>query len=215
MRFASFAAAVFFGFWALLAGAEEVGRPDIKVGDSWTYQFKDGLTGELKGTASFTVYEVTDTQIHQKAQIKLKVPVNRVEVVDRQLNLLDNSVYQWKPSTGYFKFPLKVGNQWTQQYEATAISNKSKTRHEIASKVVAFEKIKVPAGVFDTFKIEYTIRNMATRDAGRADSYTKGTRWYAPKVKQTVKQVSEIVMAGHVKEKSEILLTEFSSQPTH
>lgn len=73
--------------------------------------------------------------------------------------------------------------------------------------------MKVPAGEFDAFKIEYTIRNISTSDAERADSITKGVRWYSPSVKQVVKQESEAIMGGRTREKTEVVLTEFSSLP--
>jgi hypothetical protein len=213
MRILALVAAFILGSFTLLAAAQEAPQPDIKVGDRWTYQLLDKLTGEIKGSATLTIYEVTDTEIHQKAQIKTKAPINRVEYLDRQLNLIDNGVYQWKPSTGFFHFPLTIGKEWSQQYEAVAISNESKTRHNVSAKVVAFEKIKVPAGEFDAFKIEYTIRSISTSDADRADSYTKTVRWYSPSVKQVVKQETESVMGGRIREKSGMVLTDFSSQP--
>ena len=213
MKILSVVAAFILGSWALLAAAQEVARPDIKVGDRWTYQILDKMTGEIKGSTTLSVYEVTETEIHLKAQGKMKAPFSRVEFLDRQLNWLDNSVVQWKPSTGTYLFPLKIGKQWSQQYEAVALSNESKTRHNVAAKVVAYEKVKVPAGEFDAFKIEYTIRNVSTSDTERADSITRSVRWYAPSVKQMVKQESESVMGGRVRDKSGMVLTEFSSLP--
>lgn len=202
MRILSFVAAFILGSWVLLAAAQEAAQPDIKTGDRWTYQLLDKLTGEIKGSITLSVYEVTETEIHQKAQGKMKAPFSRVEFLDRQLNWLDNSVTQWKPDTGTYRFPLKIGKKWSQQFEAVAISNESKTRHNISAKVVAYEKVKVPAGEFDAFKIEYTIRNISTSDADRADSITKSVRWYAPSVKQTVKQESESIMGGRTRDKS-------------
>lgn len=213
MRILSFVTAIILGSWTLLAAAQEAPQPNIKVGDRWTYQYLDKMTGEIKGSITLTVFEVTDTEIHQKAQGKMKAPINRVEFLDRQLNWIDNGFTQWKPNTGSFLFPLTVGKEWTQQYEAVAISNESKTRHNAAAKVVAYEKVKVPAGEFDAFKIEYTIRNISTSDAERADSITKGVRWYSPSVKQVVKQESEAIMGGRTREKTEVVLTEFSSLP--
>lgn len=213
MRILAYVVVLIIGLCPLLAAAQEAPQPDIKVGDRWTYQLLDNLTGEIKGSATLTIFEVTDTEIHQKVQIKTKAPINRVEYLDRQLNTIDNGVYQWKPSTSFFRFPLTIGKEWSQQYESVAISHESKTRHNISAKVVAFEKVKVPAGEFDAFKIEYTIRSISTSDADRADSYTKTVRWYSPGVKQVVKQETESIMGGRTREKSGMVLTEFSSQP--
>lgn len=69
---------------------------------------------------------------------------------------------------------MEVGAEWTQTFEmkGPGISTKITT----VNRVVAREKITVPAGTFDAFRVDYEAE---TAGVGEAPSVTRGTQWFA------------------------------------
>jgi hypothetical protein len=59
-------------------------------------------------------------------------------------------------------------------------------------RVVGLERVSVPAGSFDTFKVEVSGRYRQKRDDGRRGSGTfKNVYWYSPEVKREVLREQE------------------------
>ncbi|MBV8392167.1 MAG: hypothetical protein JOY81_03195 [Alphaproteobacteria bacterium] len=73
-------------------------------------------------------------------------------------------------------WPLKVGNKIDQTINATGYDGKPYTAN-VTIAVTAYEKVTVPAGTFDAFRIEES-------EAGRP---TPGIRWWAPALGMSVK----------------------------
>jgi hypothetical protein len=58
---------------------------------------------------------------------------------------------------------------------------------EVTIRVVGLERVTVPAGTFDTFRVEVSSRYRQKRTDGRSGSGTfKNVDWYAPEVKREV-----------------------------
>jgi len=62
---------------------------------------------------------------------------------------------QMNPHTGQLSFPLYVGKQWEMQYSSVQGIEGARNQTRKAQ-VVSYEKITVPAGTFDVFKIQHT-----------------------------------------------------------
>lgn len=74
-------------------------------------------------------------------------------------------------------WPLKVGNKITNSVTVVGRDGKSYTS-TVTVAVAAFEKVTVPAGTFDAFRIEET----------KADSTQRNVRWWAPALAASVKE---------------------------
>jgi hypothetical protein len=74
-------------------------------------------------------------------------------------------------------WPLRVGNSLTQDVHATGYDGKPYTS-KVSITVAAYEKVTVPAGTFDAFRIE---------ERKEGDT-TPRLRWWAPSIAMTVKQ---------------------------
>jgi hypothetical protein len=85
----------------------------------------------------------------------------------------------------FLVFPLEIGRKWDSKFKFFNKSNSWVVPWQFDAQVTAYEKVKVPAGEFDAFKIEYK---------GYWNNYGTGasgplvlTNWYAPSAKNIVK----------------------------
>lgn len=85
--------------------------------------------------------------------------------------------------TPLVQHPLEAGKSY--KVKAAWVFNGFKHDSEEKAEVVAFEKVKVPAGEFDAYRIE-TSGFWNNRGEGWGGRMTK-TLWYAPQAKQIVK----------------------------
>jgi hypothetical protein len=74
-------------------------------------------------------------------------------------------------------WPLKVGNKISQTVNGIGYDGKPYTT-TVTITVAAYEKVTVPAGTFDAFRVEER----------KADDSAPRTRWWAPEISTTVKQ---------------------------
>ena len=74
-------------------------------------------------------------------------------------------------------WPLKVGNKITNTVTVVGRDGKSYTS-TVTITVTAYEKVTVPAGTFDAFRVEES----------KADSNSRNVHWWAPAVSASVKE---------------------------
>lgn len=100
----------------------------------------------------------------------------------RDLNPVRIGGTEYTPDRGRLRFPMQVGNSWTQKYTQTS---PVETRHrEMRCSVKDWEPIEVMAGRFMAFRIQCT--NQWSEATLPADEMY----WYAPAVKFIVKYES-------------------------
>jgi len=101
---------------------------------------------------------------------------------------------------------LEIGKKWDYKYSLANKMNPTKSRWQLEANVVAYEKVKVPAGEFDAFKIEYTgyWNNETSGRSGRL----KITNWFAPAARNVVKTEFEDGFNNWIRQ-----LVEFELQP--
>ena len=91
-------------------------------------------------------------------------------------------------------WPLSVGNkaQWTAKANGR--------KYEFKAEVASFEKVRVPAGEFDTFLIKYHEYNRPTKNTVEKEY------WYAPSLGAHVKVKTRSERPGADRRKSEMVL---------
>jgi hypothetical protein len=164
---------------ASILAAEIAERPEWKVGDKWTFR-----ATENPGAKETTwTREVMAAMPNGNFQVQTEDGKN--PRFDNEGNSLDRRgpEYSWRR----FKFPMSVGMSWDHEHK---IAGDTWTGTSKSSwHVRAFEKITVPAGTFDCFKVEgetYGAWN-AGGNAGYTKSQTRTTYWYCPAVKWAAK----------------------------
>ncbi|MGL4408369.1 MAG: hypothetical protein ACRCTU_08265 [Zoogloea sp.] len=159
-------------------------RPNIHPGDRWVFQARDEVSGEVVRTISRLVYQVTDNEVYVKTFLKSRNSSSRIEVFDRELNPVDSEVLRFSPHGADYDFPLYVGKVWDNTFEVQRARQEGREVYQVSATVVAYETIKVPAGEFPAYKIEYAVRKVSP---AKGEGLSRSTRWYAPDAKQMVR----------------------------
>ena len=185
----------------------QVGQPDVHVGDIWKYRHIDGFTNETVWEYSQRVVIVNDHEI----VTRLKHPnekLTSLRYFTREWNGVDVEETKYDPFYPEYKFPMSIGANWK-------LSCSSSDIHGIAyslffnGKIVTLEKVTVPAGTFDAYRIENDIE---TRGAGINTLVIKShiITWYSPEVQKFIRRESTTSSDGKVRKNSIDELVEYS-----
>lgn len=190
------------------ASAGPEAMEEAQVGDHWTYELIDDISGEMKATLTNIVTEVSGSEISLRVG-KLGDAGAGFVTFDRSWNATNNGIWKWSPNDGTgIRMPLVVGKTWSFKSNDINSSVGFSGKRSGTSKVVAQESVTTSAGTFDTFKIEtiYTLQN--PRDPARKAQITIQT-WYAPLINHWVKRTQVSRRDGRVGERSSLLLVEY------
>jgi hypothetical protein len=194
------------------AMAQQADLSGILPGDRWAYEVTDEVSGDLKQTTSVVVLTVSDKEIN--ARVMNRGEQRPIQIAyDRNWNRLDDEAWKYLPSDGTgIQIPLQVGKEWRYNNKASNFGSGTTVSRAGQSKVVAQESVTTPAGSFDTFKIESTIRQINSTDYTKAATVTS-TMWYAPTVNRWVRKVSKLEIEGRLREALTEELTDYSRKP--
>lgn len=198
-----FCAATFSLVWA----DQSVVAPDVHVGNWWRYQTVDGFTNEPSVEFTHRIVDINEREI--TVQLKNKnVKASELRYYNRDWNSLDVGTAKFEPYYPGLKFPMMVGNKWKEQYRITATNGKSSTAFMVGS-VSALEKVTVPAGVFEAYRIE-SHADSHLADESADSSQGQKISWYAPAIKNIVRSEVTVMSGGRVRSKSVTQLVEYS-----
>jgi Caspase domain len=121
-------------------------RPDISAGMRWRFQVSDMMSRTQRDTM-IEVQSVTDSRIYTAGS-----QGTALQVWDRHWNLLRDGDVEHSSPYPALEFPLTPGKKWRNDTRYEVMSGT--WRQQTEAHVVGWEKLKVPAGVFDVVKIE-------------------------------------------------------------
>ncbi len=136
-----------------------------RVGDTYTYRHIDKLKNEQQRQVS-TVADVTANEVRYRSG----------RVTDLLGNVLHRAGGRTYSPNQLEPLDYVVGKQWATQFRITTPKGRSGL-NEMELRIVAREKITVPAGTFDAFRIEG--RGMFEISQGSFE-VTNLTKWMAP-----------------------------------
>ena len=158
---------------------EKIAAPSLKAGDSWTYQSIDLLSGSVTGRNTMTLTQITPDTWRFGGY-----------VTDKSWNLLREEkdgklVQKWTPKRPNYEFPMEVGKTWT---AAARVDRPDRTVEQTYTfKVIRQERVIVPAGVFDTLRVEGSNKYKATKkDGSSGEGVAVHRYWYSPDVARVV-----------------------------
>jgi hypothetical protein len=185
--------------WSRDCPAQVVDPGPVRVGDRWSYDLKDGVTGEVRQSYSYFVFDINDKEI--VTRMIIKGPEDRYQTVVFNLDwgLMDNGVMQSSPSELSFKKPLQVGKTWPWEVHTKNLQDGSVWRTSGTARVADQERITTRAGTFDTFRIEAKGRQVNANDQTKSNAVIQ-TFWYAPAVNRWVKRTFEGRSEGRVRD---------------
>lgn len=178
------------------------------LGDHWTYEIRDEITGDVKSTVTNTVTDVSASEISTRLA-QLGNSNSGYQTFDRSWNMMDNGTWRYTPNDGTgIRAPLTVGKTWP--FKSTDVNSTAgfSVKRTGTSKVVGQESITTRAGTFDTFKIETSYQLQNANDPTKKFQVTQQT-WYAPAINHWVKRAFATRSDGRARDKSTIELVEY------
>lgn len=182
--------------------AQVAERPTWHAGDAWTLEKTDLRRG---GSTEWTrtIVKALDSGGYEMSV------ANRTFQTDAngQEEPKDGPEYKGK----WWRWPLRVGDKW--EFELPIRMEAGNGKQVVTRQVEGFERIKVPAGEFDCFRISAT-RTRMTYDARRMarPSYSSVTRyktWYCPAIRFIAREEEEWVDGYGGLERSESVLASY------
>lgn len=205
-QFSSFRHALAVFAWLVVclsaanANANEMAAPPVlKVGDTWTYEYQN--RGDKKPAYKYTntVASLTSESAWitgESQEVDARYPkyvwrydLKRTFYAERfaldpsapnQAGALNRSDLK---NDDLIRWPLKVGDK----FKARTFFNNGNGHTDWDVAVEAFEKVTLPSGSFDAYRIKRTgyWNNTQSGRTGRAEA----TVWYSPETKSNVKTI--------------------------
>jgi hypothetical protein len=166
--------------------AQTVNPGAVRVGDRWAYDIRDDLTGDLRQVTTVVVVEINDKEITTRVNYRGKDRPQTM-VYDLDWGRIDDGAWKLRPSGIGINKPLQVGKEWRSDANAVNLQSSITFRASGAAKVVDQERVTTPAGTFDTFRVDMTVRMINSKDQTRSQTWTF-VLWYAPAVNRWVRR---------------------------
>ena len=189
------------------AFAQGTDKPDVHVGDRWSWQHTN-LANEKDYTIIEDVIEVSASEIRTRVRTKGNTN-SSIATYTPEWNPLDVVYAKYTPFLKEYVFPLDAGKKWDGSADKMLFSNGKHAKFFLTGEVVAFEKVTVPAGTFDAYKVNIVLDATGTDEDAQIGN-TVETYWYAPSVKRYVKYENTYKRDGRVRNKSLYELLEYS-----
>jgi hypothetical protein len=179
------------------------------IGDHWTYEVRDQITGELKNTLTSIVTDLTPTDIAVRVQNQAYSQGPSVLVFDQSWNLKNSPTWRFSPNDGTgIKMPLAVGDTWKFRSDQVRAGYGTTFRNVGTSKVVGTESVTTEAGTFEALKIETSINGHNANDSTKRFESTVVT-WYVRSLDHWVKRTVKSAFNGSVAESDSLELVDY------
>lgn len=179
-----------------------------KLGDRWTYEVRDEITGKISATRENVVTDVAPNEITVRYK-NLANDKTGFNIYDRSWNLVEDQPWRFSPHDGSgIQSPLTVGKAWRVQTNNINSTTGNIWKRSGTSKVVGQESVTTKAGTFDTFMIETTFSAKNANNPTLKNEVTSLT-WYAPAIDHWVKRSFVSKANGHLQISTMIELLEY------
>lgn len=170
--------------------ANEVAAPAIKPGSVWRYAVKDGYTKLSRGSVEYRVANVTSDSVSVDVQGDRG---QSTQTYTRDWNWLvhpatNMQTFVYKPMYQAYQFPLSAGKKWASTATATDPADGRSFPVRVNAEVLGWDKVRVPAGEFDTIKVRRYVYLDYFKQGVRGESWIVETDWYAPSIGQVARK---------------------------
>lgn len=153
---------------------DNIAAPQLNIGDSWTYQLIDMLSGSVKEKYTRRLTAIRGDELAFGNAI-----------TDKSLNLLrtmreGKTISNWTPRRPTYDFPLQPGKTWSGN--GTIDNERLTSEHAYTFRVVRQEQVLVPAGVFDTLRVEgmSKYKSVMKKDGVSGTGTSTHRYWFSP-----------------------------------
>jgi hypothetical protein len=175
---------------------DSVDRPQLSVGDRWTFKAIDVQKGTETQTYEQRVTELTGDKMQLDQTVLSSTDTREVGLVTKReadaatWTFVDAAIIGGKVIT--LAFPLAVGKTWEFEFRYKRPLGEFAAKRR--AKVEGWEDVRVPAGTFRALKVVHEgFWNMTGGGPGQGN-YNRGTSgetlWYAPEAMRIVKRES-------------------------
>lgn len=147
----------------------EAARPTFSVGDEFWFSdgrsiFVEFFAGREDGRLVFKSRSRQETAYYSPdmALVEVRRPFGTDQV--------------YKPDNAMLSFPLSVGKSWVRRFRVTSFDGSPRVQRTRRCEVVDTGRTEVPAGIFATFRIKCTMRQLGASGIVREEMH------YAPTV---------------------------------
>ena len=175
-----------------------IGAAAPAAGDTYVYRLLNGYSNEPGGQLSYRVDKIDAGRVMMAVTPDTAgIGAARTEIYTNDGNWLRHTVVNHDQPTEYdfaspypaYQFPLEAGKSWSLRVDATNPASGQRASVRVDAEVMGSERIRVPAGEFDTIKVRRMVY------AGDAESFRKETSiqeidWYAPALGRAVRTAS-------------------------
>ena len=166
----------------------EVQAPVALGAQSWRYTARDGYTGLPRGTLAYRLIGAQGStesfEVRHDNQVWTERYTKDWNWRERPMTNLQN--FRYDPPYAALPFPLAPGKRWQTYVRATDPATGRSNRVRIDGVVLGWYKVRVPAGEFDTLKVQrYVYAGNAAffKTEERIEEYD----WYAPQLGMVVR----------------------------
>jgi hypothetical protein len=157
----------------------EIAAPVLRVGDTWSFQKVDLFSGSVISQTTGRLKAITANELQFERS-----------AFDKSWNLLrvvqdGKVVTKWSPRRPNYEFPLRPGKAWSAK--GVVETEKFTSEHTVDFKVVRQERVLVPAGIFDTLRVEGSGKYRSVYKNGKSGEGAVTHRyWFSPEVGRVV-----------------------------
>jgi hypothetical protein len=170
--------------------AAEAAAPQLQPGSTWRYAISDGFTRIERGTVEYRVRavegNVVTVDVTNGTQESTELFARDGNWVQRPATNMQ--MFRYNPPYRALDFPLAAGKRWEYKGTATDPADGRSFPLTLSGRVAGWERIKVPAGEFDTLRVRRMVYLDYFRQGDRGQSVIRETDWYAPAINQVVRR---------------------------
>ena len=183
-------------------GQTQVDRPQLVVGDRWTFRAVDlqkseetqsyeyrvtGISGDDVELTRMTLASTTPTDIGKSSVQK---------VTAATWTFVNARILEGKYVA--FAFPLDAGKTWEYEYKYSATDGNPPGTWSVKVKAEGWEEVRVPAGTFKAMKVVHEGRWSRMFGGYSISGTSIETFWYVPEVKWFAKREYYVRRSGGI-----------------
>ena len=168
------------------------------VGDTYVYRLTDGYTKQVRGQISYRVDTIDAYRM--VVAVTADTPsagIARTEIYTNEGNWLRHPIinhdqpveYEFATAYPAYLFPLEAGKSWSLRVDAINPATGRRNSVRVDGEVIGAERIRVPAGEFDTIKVQRLVY-AGDWEGFRRETNIIETDWYAPAMGRAVRSES-------------------------
>jgi hypothetical protein len=184
-----------------VATAQSLPTDQPAVGDTHVYRVINAYNNETRGQVSYRIDKVDADRVVMAVTTEAPgINIATTEVYAPDGNWLRHPVtnrdqpvdYEFAPAYPAYQLPLEPGREWSFRVNAVNPATGERRSVRVDATVLGAERIRVPAGDFDTLKIRRTVyAGDAENHLRLAETTISELEWYAPTLQRHVRLVSD------------------------